>query len=82
MNLIDPRLEDKIVPVTGANNPFGIGAATARAFAVQRARAFLTYLRESPETYGVNKEEAKHATTPSEAFGRYQNSRGADQVIW
>lgn len=81
MNLIDPGLEGKVVLITGANNPFGIGAATAQAFAVQRARVFLTYLRESPEMYGVSEEEAKQATTPSEAFGRYQSFKGADRVI-
>jgi 3-oxoacyl-[acyl-carrier protein] reductase len=81
MNSIDPGLEGKVVLVTGANNPFGIGAATARAFADHRARVFLTYLRESPEMYGVSQKEAKQATLPSEAFGRYQNSRGADRVV-
>ena len=32
--MIDPGLKDKVVLVTGGNNPFGIGAAIARAFAV------------------------------------------------
>jgi 3-oxoacyl-[acyl-carrier protein] reductase len=79
--MIDPGLEGKTVLITGANSPFGIGAGTARAFAVQGAKVFLTYLRESPETYGVSEEEAKEATTPSEAFGRYQNSQNAARVI-
>jgi 3-oxoacyl-[acyl-carrier protein] reductase len=79
--MINPGLEGKIVLITGANNPFGIGAATVRAFSVQGAKAFLTYLCESPETYGVSEEEAKKATTPSKAFGRYQNSQNADRVI-
>ena len=35
--MIDPGLRDKVVLVTGANNPFGIGAAIAEAFAA-RAR--------------------------------------------
>jgi NAD(P)-dependent dehydrogenase (short-subunit alcohol dehydrogenase family) len=33
--VIDPGLKDKVVLVTGGNNPFGIGAAIARAFACQ-----------------------------------------------
>jgi 3-oxoacyl-[acyl-carrier protein] reductase len=81
MNMIVPGLESKVVLITGANNPFGIGAGTARAFAVQRARVFLTYLRESPKTYGVSEEEAKKAITYSEAFGRYQNTQSADKVV-
>jgi 3-oxoacyl-[acyl-carrier protein] reductase len=79
--MIDPGLEDKVVLVTGANNPFGIGAETVRAFILQGAKVFLTYLRESPEMYGVSEEEAKEATTPSEAFGRYQISQHADRVM-
>ena len=79
--MIDPGLEGKVVLITGANNPFGIGAGTARAFAMQRARVFLTYLRESPATYGVSEEDAKTATVPSEAFGRYQNTQSADRVV-
>lgn len=79
--MIDPGLTGKVVLISGANNPFGIGAGTARAFAVQRARVFLTYLRESPEAYGVSAEEARKATIPSAAFGRYQNSQSADGVV-
>ena len=38
--MIDPGLENKVVLVTGANNPCGIGAATAKAFAAEGARVF------------------------------------------
>ncbi len=41
--MLDPLLKDKVVLITGANNPCGIGAATARAFAAQGARVFLHY---------------------------------------
>jgi 3-oxoacyl-[acyl-carrier protein] reductase len=79
--MIDPGLQGKVVLITGANNPYGIGAGTARAFARQGAKVFLTYLCESPELYGVSPGEAAGATTPSEAFGRYQNLQGADRVV-
>lgn len=39
--MIDPALKDKVVLVTGGNNPHGIGAATAKAFAVQGAAVFI-----------------------------------------
>lgn len=29
--MIDPNLKDKVALITGGNNPFGIGAAIARA---------------------------------------------------
>lgn len=63
--MIDTGLSGKRVLITGTNNPEGIGAATARAFAEQGARLLLTYLepdepadptsppsaRPSPERY-------------------------------
>lgn len=40
--------EGKSILVTGANNPLGIGAATARAFALRGAKVALTYLKMPP----------------------------------
>ena len=39
--MLDPKLQGKVVLITGANSPIGIGAATARAFAAQGADLFL-----------------------------------------
>ena len=41
--MIDYGLKDKVVIVTGANNPQGIGATTALAFAKQGAKVALVY---------------------------------------
>ena len=41
--MIDPNLQNKVVLITGANH--GIGAATARAFAAQEAKVFISYFR-------------------------------------
>jgi 3-oxoacyl-[acyl-carrier protein] reductase len=41
--MINPQLKDKVVFITGANH--GIGAATARAFAEQGAKVFITAYR-------------------------------------
>lgn len=41
--MVDYGLKDKVAIVTGANNPQGIGAATAIAFANEGAKVVLTY---------------------------------------
>ena len=41
--MIDYGLKDRVALVTGANNPQGIGAATALAFAREGARVVLVY---------------------------------------
>jgi NAD(P)-dependent dehydrogenase (short-subunit alcohol dehydrogenase family) len=38
--MVDPGLKGRVVLITGANNPFGIGAAAACAFASEGARCF------------------------------------------
>ena len=43
--MIDPRLQNKVALVTGANH--GIGAAIAKSLAKQGVRVFITYLRAS-----------------------------------
>lgn len=80
--MIDPRLEGKVVLVTGANNPLGIGAATARAFAAQGAAVFLTYLRRSPATIGhVSLEEALQASTPGLPYYSAMQARSAQDLV-
>ena len=45
--MIDYGLKDKVALVTGANNPQGIGAAAALAFAGEGAKVVLVYKRIS-----------------------------------
>jgi len=47
--MIDTQLKGKVVVVTGGNNPKGIGAATARAFAAQGASVFIHYFQTKSE---------------------------------
>lgn len=42
--MIDQGLRDAVVLITGVNSPYGIGAATAKAFAKQGAAVIATYL--------------------------------------
>ena len=41
--MVDYGLKDKVAIITGENNPWGIGAATALAFAREGARVVLVY---------------------------------------
>jgi 3-oxoacyl-[acyl-carrier protein] reductase len=79
--MIEPGLQDKVVLVTGANNPFGIGAAIAEAFAAQDSSVFITYLRSSPEAFGIDAAMAAEVTTPGEVFYRARNAETPDTVL-
>jgi 3-oxoacyl-[acyl-carrier protein] reductase len=73
--MIDAELEGKIVLITGANH--GIGAATAIAFAKQKAKIFATYLRinnnERNDTPDYKNNQAKDA---NEVIGQIRSLDG------
>ncbi|MEZ4769685.1 MAG: SDR family oxidoreductase [Caldilineales bacterium] len=79
--MIDPRLEGKVVLVTGANNPHGIGAAIARAFARQGAKVLLSYLRLSPTEFGIDEQEAAQATEAGLPFYHARRAETAADVV-
>ena len=79
--MINYGLKDKVVLITGANNPQGIGAETARAFARQGAKVFITYFRLSPEAYGISLQEAQKATKPGDPYYHGLRMKSADEVI-
>ena len=72
--MIDYGLQNKVALITGANNPQGIGAATALAFAREGARVVLVYKR-IPRPF----DEIK---THQNGVDRYfaANAGGADEV--
>jgi 3-oxoacyl-[acyl-carrier protein] reductase len=77
--MIDPGLKYKTVLVTGGNNPHGIGAATARAFAAQGAAVFIHYLRQPFDSKSVT--DQKELQTPGLAFFFAQQAKSADEVV-
>lgn len=79
--MVDYNLEDKVVLVTGANNPYGIGAAIARVFAKEGAKVFITYYRTSPEDYGIDYEKAKGASEPGMSLYHYLRTKNAEEVV-
>jgi len=78
--MIDPGLKDKVVLVTGGNSPYGIGAATARAFAACGAAVFIHYFRQTtgPAPDGSNDESTG---TPGLTFFYAMQARSADEVV-
>lgn len=80
--MIDTGLRDKVVLITGGNNPLGIGAATAKAFAAQGASVFLHYFR-SPlmGPSGQQAAAADDTNAPGEGLYRLQQTMTADEVV-
>ncbi len=78
--MIDPGLRGRVALITGGNNPFGIGAATARALAAQGAAVFIHYFRpvEPPSSVPVAAEEAGK---PGIAFYYAMQGRSAHEVV-
>jgi 3-oxoacyl-[acyl-carrier protein] reductase len=78
--MIHLGLKDKVVVVTGGNNPLGIGAATAKAFAAHGAAVFIHYSRK----LGKPASEAAATTepdTPGEALYYALQTHTADAVV-
>jgi 3-oxoacyl-[acyl-carrier protein] reductase len=76
--MVDPGLKNRVVLVTGGNNPLGIGAATAKAFAAQGARVFLHSFRQPvPEFVKF----AEPFDTPGTGMYFALQGRSGDEVV-
>jgi len=84
--MINTQLKNKIVLITGVNNPFGVGAAAARAFAAEGATIFGTYLplparTSTVESYGLAFYEAQISKTPDEVVEAVRKLGGKIEVV-
>jgi len=78
--MIDPGLKEKVVLVTGGNNPFGIGAAVARAFAAQGARSFIHFFRQKTGCRHKDHDSSKPPETGLAFFFEQQQKTAAEVV--
>ena len=85
--MIDYGLNQRIALISGANNPYGIGAATALAFAQQGARVALIYKKISrpfdpskTDHNGVDRYYASNAADASEVEAALA-AMGADYLV-
>lgn len=78
--MVDPGLNDKVALITGGNNPFGIGAAIARAFASRGAHVFIHYFRQVTNLPDEDK-NVDYSQDPGLAFFFKQQGKTADEVV-
>ena len=78
--MIDPKLKDKVVLITGGNNPYGIGAAIARAFARQGASVFIHYFRRNIDISN-HKQKQDGSKTPGLSLFFEQQQKDTSEVI-
>jgi len=81
-----PGLQGRVALVTGVNNPLGIGAAVARALALEGARVAGTYLPREPretsaKTYGLEYYGALVTATPDRLVSEIRESGGTMGII-
>ena len=72
--MVNYGLQDRVVVITGANNPQGIGAATSLAFAREGAKVVLVY-KKVPRVYDRTKTDKNGADRYFQA-----NASNADAV--
>lgn len=75
--MIDTGLKNKVAIVTGANNPYGIGAGIAKALVTQEVNAFLHYFRcGDGKQSSVGDDDLR-----GEAFYYTQRAKTPDEVL-
>lgn len=77
--MIDPQLEGKVVLITGANH--GIGAATAKAFAVQGAQVFITYYRDTCRYSEEELDKAREAGIGGDVLYRAMQQQSGEPIV-
>ena len=77
--MLDPQLENKVVLISGANH--GIGAATAKAFAAEGAKVFITYYLEPTAHTAEELEQARAAGVGGEPLYRAMQQQSVEPLL-
>ncbi len=77
--MVDLQLKNKVVLLTGANH--GIGAATAKAFASQGAKVYITYYRDTCRYSKEELEKALEAGAGGDLLYRAMQQKSADPLV-
>ena len=79
--MIDPGLAGRVALVTGGNNPYGIGAATAVALAAQGVAVFIHFYRQSDNAGADTTDETGEAAVPGLELYLAMQAKSADEVV-
>ncbi|HEX3051304.1 MAG TPA: SDR family oxidoreductase [Aggregatilineaceae bacterium] len=77
--MIDPKLQNKVVLITGANH--GIGAAAARAFAAQGAKVCITCYRDTTPYSNEELNRAQDEGIGGELLYRAMQQQSAESLV-
>jgi len=77
--MIDTGLKDKVVLITGANH--GIGATSAKAFAVQGAKVFITYYRPPRQYTEQELEDAQKSGAGGSVFYEAMQQQAGEPLV-
>jgi 3-oxoacyl-[acyl-carrier protein] reductase len=79
--MINPKLEGQVALITGANNPRGIGAATAAALAAQGVRVFLTSWRPPAAASAEEIDEAEAEAGAGPRLYEALNRKSPERIV-
>ena len=77
--MIDTHLSEKVVFITGANH--GIGAATAKAFAIQGSKVFITYYRVPCRYSDEDLQKARDSGEGGDVLYRAMQQQSPDLLV-
>ena len=77
--MIDPKLKNKVVLISGANH--GIGAAAAEAFAAQGANVFITYYRGACQYSEEELNKAEKSGVGGDILYRAKQQKSAQPLV-